>query len=71
VLSNELYDPLELKTMEKCQIDLFLSNDSTMQALGKVYDIMVELHMTFVPVDFVIMGMGNKTSSFIILGRPF
>jgi hypothetical protein len=32
---------------------------------------MVELHMTFVPVDFIIMDMGNKTSSPIILGRPF
>ena len=27
--------------------------------------------MTFVPVDFLIMDMGNKTSSPIILGRPF
>lgn len=32
---------------------------------------MVELHMTFVPVNFLIMDMGNKTSSPIILGRPF
>ena len=27
--------------------------------------------MTFVPIDFLIMDMGNKTSSPIILGRPF
>ena len=27
--------------------------------------------MTFVPVDFVIMDMGDKTSNPIILGRPF
>ena len=32
---------------------------------------MVELHMTFVPVDFLIMDVENKTSSPIILGRPF
>lgn len=57
--------------MEKCPIDLLLANDSTTQALGKVYDIMVELHMTFVPIDFVIMDMGNKPSSPTILGRPF
>ena len=36
-------------------------------ALGKLSDVMVELHMTFVPVDFLIMDMGNKTSSPIIL----
>ena len=39
--------------------------------MGKVSDVMVELHMTFVPVDFLIMDMGNKTSSPIILERPF
>jgi hypothetical protein len=27
--------------------------------------------MTFVPIDFISMDMGNKTSSPIILGRPF
>jgi hypothetical protein len=32
---------------------------------------MVELHMTSVPIDFIIMDMGNKTTSPIILGRPF
>ena len=32
---------------------------------------MVELHMSFVSVDFLIMDMGDKTSSPIILGRPF
>ena len=32
---------------------------------------MVDLHMIYVPVDFLIMDMRNKTSSPIILGRPF
>ena len=71
ILSKELYDLLELKPMEKCNIDLLLADDSTKHALGRVNDIMVELHMTFVPVDFIIMDMGSKTSSPIILGRPF
>jgi hypothetical protein len=31
---------------------------------------MIELYMTFVPVDLIIMDMSN-TSSPIILGRPF
>jgi hypothetical protein len=30
---------------------------------------MVELHMTFVPVDFVIMDMRSKTSSSIVFER--
>ena len=70
-LSKDLYDLLELKSMEKCEIDLLLADDSTKHALGKVKDVMVELHMTFVPVDFIVMDMGSKTSSPIILGRPF
>jgi hypothetical protein len=27
--------------------------------------------MTFIPIDFVFMDMSSKTSSHIILGRPF
>jgi hypothetical protein len=50
---------------------LLLADDSIKHALGKVSNVMVDLHMTFVPVDFIIMDMGNKTSSPIILGRHF
>ena len=57
--------------MEKCTIDLLLADDSTKHALGRVNDVMVELHMTFVPVDFIVMDMGSKTSSPIISGIPF
>jgi hypothetical protein len=32
---------------------------------------MIELHMMFVPVDFIIVDMRSNTSSPIILGRPF
>jgi hypothetical protein len=71
-LSKELYDLLDLdKKMEKCDIDLLLANDSTKHALGRTYNIIIELHMTFVPIHFIIMEMGSKTSSSIILGRPF
>jgi hypothetical protein len=71
VLSKEIYELLELQNIEKCSIDLPLADDSIKHALGKVSNVMVELHMTFVPIDFIIMDMGNKTSSPIILGRPF
>jgi hypothetical protein len=32
---------------------------------------MIELHMTFVPLDFIVMDMRRNISSPIILGRPF
>jgi hypothetical protein len=57
--------------MEKCDIDLLLSNDSTKHTLGRIDNVIIELHMTFVPIDFTVMDMGSKTSSPIILGRPF
>jgi hypothetical protein len=71
ILSKEIRELLELQNIEKYSIDLLLADDSIKHALGKVSNIMVELHMTFVHVDFIIMDMGNKTSSPIILGRPF
>ena len=70
-LSKELYTMLELPTMKKCNVVLLLADDSTKHALSRVDNVMVELHMTFVPVDFVIMDMGSKSSNSIILGRPF
>jgi hypothetical protein len=57
--------------MEKCDIDLLLADDSIKPASGRTDKIMIELHMTFVPIDFLVMDMGSKTSSPLILGRPF
>jgi hypothetical protein len=71
VLSKEICELLELQNIEKCSIDLLLADDSIKHALVKVSNVMVELHMTFLPVDFIIMDMGNKTSSPIILDRRF
>jgi hypothetical protein len=70
-LSKEIYELLELQNTEKCSIDFLLADGSIKHALGKVSNVMVELHLTFVTVDFIIMDMGNKTSSPIILGRTF
>jgi hypothetical protein len=62
---------LELQNIKKCSVDLLLADDSIKHALGQISNVMVELHMTFVPIDLIIMDMGNKTPSPIILGRPF
>jgi hypothetical protein len=70
ILSKELYELLELQNFEKCSIDLLLADDSIKHALGKVSNVGRAAH-DFIPVDFIIMDMGNKTSSPIILGRPF
>jgi hypothetical protein len=73
ILSKELYDLLDLgkKKLEKSDIDLLIADDSTKHALGRINDAMIELHMTFVPLYFIVMYMRSNTSSPIILGRPF
>jgi hypothetical protein len=48
-----------------------LADDSIKHALGRTNDVTIELHMTFVPIDFIVMDMRSNTSSPIILGRPF
>ena len=70
ILSKELYEVFELNNLEKCSVELTLADNTIKRALGKVSDVMVELHITFVPMNFLIMYMENKTSSPIILGRP-
>jgi hypothetical protein len=57
--------------MEKCDIELLFADDSTKHALGRVYNVMIELHMIFLPIDFAVMDMRSNTSSPIILGRHF
>jgi hypothetical protein len=48
------------KKMEKCDIDLLLADDSTKHALGRIDNIIIELHMTFVHVDFYCYGHGEQ-----------
>jgi hypothetical protein len=72
ILSKELYDLLDLdKKMEKCGIVLLLADDSTKHALDIIDNIIIELHMTSVPFDFIVMDIRSNTSSPIILGRLF
>jgi hypothetical protein len=71
IISKELYELLNLKNVEKCSVYLLLADDSTKKEIGKVKDVTVELNMTYVSVDFIVMDMGRNTSSRIILGRPF
>jgi hypothetical protein len=72
ILSKEFYYLLDLnKKIEKNDIDLLLADDSTKHALGRINDVLIELHITFVSIDFIIMDMRSNTSSPIILGRPF
>jgi hypothetical protein len=70
-ISKELYDQLEICAIEKCDIDLLISNTSTKNTLGRVDNGMVDLHITSLHIDFIVMDMGSNFSSPIIVGIPF
>jgi hypothetical protein len=70
-IPKSLCDHLDLPPIEKCDIDSKLADCYTNNAYGRVNNVLVELHMTFVTVDFIIMDMEGKSHSPIILGRPF
>jgi hypothetical protein len=57
------------KYLFECDVYLKLSNCSIKHALDRVNNVLVELHMTFVHVDFIIMDMDGKNH--IPIGRTF
>jgi hypothetical protein len=66
-----IYDHLDLPPIEKCEIDLKLVVFSISNAHGRVNNVLVELHMNLVHVDFIIMDIDGKKHSPIILSRHF
>jgi hypothetical protein len=50
---------------------LKLADCSITSSYGRVNNVLVELPMTFVPIDFIIMDMEGKSHFLIILARPF
>jgi hypothetical protein len=62
VLSKELYDLLDLdkKKWKMCDIGLLLVDDSTKHALGRINNIMIELHMKKKSGWFDSYGHGEK-----------
>jgi hypothetical protein len=51
---------LDLPPIEKCDIDLKLADCTITNAHGRVNNVLVELHMTCVHVDFIIMDVNGK-----------
>jgi hypothetical protein len=45
--------------MSSCNLNLHLVDFSIKQALDSVNYVMIESHLTFIHVEFVIMGMEN------------
>jgi hypothetical protein len=63
ITTKMLYDTLDIFPMSLCNIDLLLADSSTKQALGRVKNVMIELHITFVHVDFIIMDVKSRPTT--------
>jgi hypothetical protein len=63
ITTKILYDTLDICQMSLCNIDLLLANSSTKQALGRVKNVMIELHMSFFHVDFIIMDIKSRPAT--------
>jgi hypothetical protein len=70
-IPKSLCDQLDLAPIEKCDTGLKLDECSIANAHGRVNNVIVELHMTFVPIDVIIMDMDGKNHSSTILVRHF
>lgn len=67
---KNLYDLFILDEMSPYFLNLHLVHSSNKKALGKVYDVMIYLHMKHVPIDFIIVDMVWYSFSPIILRTP-
>jgi hypothetical protein len=70
-IPKSLCDHLDLPPIEKCDIDLKLADCSITNTYGRFNDVLVELHMPFVHVDFIIVDMEGKSHSPIYLVELF
>ncbi|XP_015953791.1 uncharacterized protein LOC107478156 [Arachis duranensis] len=62
---------LQIKEEQPTRIALQMADKSLKHAHGIVENILVKVGMFFLPVDFVILDMGEDENAFIILERSF
>jgi hypothetical protein len=63
-IHKSLCHHLDLCPTKKCNFNLLLADFSIKHALGRVDNVLVELHMTYVSIDFIIMDMDGNNQLF-------
>ena len=71
VMPRDVFEKLRLPEPEPTAMCLELADNSVRYPLGIAEDVPVKIGESLVPVDFVILEMGEGTKSPLILGRPF
>jgi hypothetical protein len=71
VMPRKNYDMLGLPPLEKCYVDVHLSDIAKKKPLGRINDVIIMVNNNLVPVDFLVVDIECNASCPIILGRPF
>jgi hypothetical protein len=70
VMPRDVFEKLRLP-LEPTSICLELGDNSIRYPLGIAEDVLVKVGHHFIPVDFVVLEMGERVKPPLILGRPF
>ena len=71
VMPKNVFEKLRLPEPEPTAMCLELADNSVRYPLGIAEDVPVKIGEHLVPVDFVILDMGEGSKAPLILGRPF
>ena len=70
-MSKKTYDRLFYTHLASTSVYLQLANQSTCYLEGVATDLLVKVRSAYVPIDFMILDMGNIEDTPLIIGRPF
>ena len=70
-MSNETYDRLFYTPLASNSVYLQLADRSIHYLEGVATDLLVKVRSAYVPIDFMILDMGNAEDTPLILGRHF
>jgi hypothetical protein len=71
VMPRDVFEKLRLPELEPTTMRLELGDNSIRYPLGIVVDVPVKVGHHFIPIDFVVLKMGERGKPPLILGRPF
>ena len=71
VMPRDVFEKLRLPELEPTAMCLELGDNSIRYPLGIAVDVPVKVGHHFIPVDFVVLEMGEREKPPLILGRPF
>jgi hypothetical protein len=68
---RNMFEKLRLPELEPTAMCLELGDNSILYPMGIIVDVPVKLEHHFIPIEFVVLEMGEREKPSLILGRPF